>query len=116
MALMGDDPYACMHLYYQIARMPGHLADIASNPTSKENILKRPLVQEDECAYARLLDIPAPIHCLEEGLEACYLISSLLQHQLTQVFRHYPLASTNHFRLPFRSDAKQLEPPTLNVS
>lgn len=70
---MDDDTYACMYLYYQMERMPDDLADIASNSTSEETLTyKRPLFQEDEWPYARLLEIPAPapIHYFEENLEA----------------------------------------------
>jgi hypothetical protein len=74
LSVMGDDNHARMHLRYQVERMCGHLADVASNPTSNETFLPQgPPVLEDGWENAWSPDIPAPIHYPEVTVEARYL-------------------------------------------
>jgi hypothetical protein len=58
---MDDSTYACTYLGHQMERMFGQLADVASNPTSKETLLPQCLpVIEDGWTHTRLPGIPAP--------------------------------------------------------
>lgn len=77
---MDDGVYAYMHLCHQMERIPSQVANIASNLTSNETLLQGPLVQENEWAKDRPLDIPAPIHYSQDSVEVCYLISRRVQY------------------------------------
>lgn len=115
-SVMDDDSHARMYPPYEMERMPGHLTDITSNLMSNETLPRGPLVQGDEWANAWTPDVFAPIYHSQDTVEARYLIICLVNHQLTQMFRCHPLASTHHSRLLFRPDTEQLGPLTLKAS